>query len=84
MTRYLNPYIEKRGRDDLQVIVAVLDGEVAPIKKYLKEKPLNCEVLTVPGGVSNPLVRQLGILDEDIGTNALILRPDGSVAASLS
>ncbi|HAC78751.1 MAG TPA: hypothetical protein DCG06_00525 [Deltaproteobacteria bacterium] len=84
VTRYLNPYIEKRGRDDLRVIVAVLDGEVAPIQKYLKEKPLNCEVLTVPGGVSNPLVRQLGILDEDIGTNALILRPDGSVAASLS
>ena len=84
VTRYLNPYIKKRGRDDLQVIVAVLDGEVAPIQKYLKEKPLNCEVLTVPGGVSNPLVRQLGILDEDIGINALILRPDGSVAASLS
>lgn len=84
VTRYLNPYIEKRGLDDLQVVVAVVDGEVAPIQEYLKEKPLNCEIVTVPGGVSNPLVRQLGILNEDTGVNALLLRPDGTIANFVS
>jgi len=84
VTRYLNPYGEKRGLDDFQVIVAVLDGEVAPIQAYLKEKPLDCETLLVPGGLDHPLVQQLGILDEDERPNALVLRPDGSIAVVLS
>jgi hypothetical protein len=84
VTRYLNPFGEKRGLDDFQVIVAVLDGEVAPIQAFLKENPLDCQTLVVPGGVANPLVRQLGILDEDERPNALVLRPDGSIAVVLS
>lgn len=84
VTRYLNPFIEKRGLDDVQVIVAVIDGEVGPIQAYLKEKPLNCEILMVPEGTNHPLVQQLGILDEDTGANALVLRPDGKVASFVS
>lgn len=84
VTRYLNPYFEKRGLDDAQVIVAFLDGEVAPIQAYLKEKPLNCQTLVVPGGLANPIVRQLGILDEDERPNAIVLRPDGRIAVTVS
>jgi tetratricopeptide (TPR) repeat protein len=84
VTRYLNPFIEKRGPDDVQVIVAVIDGEVGPIQAYLKEKPFNCEILMVPAGTNHPLVQQLGILDEDTGANALVLRPDGKVASFVS
>ncbi len=84
ITRYLNPFIEKRGLGDVQVIVAVIDGEVGPIREYLKEKPLNCETLIVAGGIKNRLVQQLGILDEDTGANALVLRPDSSVAGFVS
>ncbi len=84
VTRYMNPYVEKRGLDDVQIIVAVLDGEIAPIQAYLKEKPLNCQTLMVPGGRKNPLVQQLGILDEDEQPNALLLRPDGSIAIAMS
>jgi len=84
VTRYLNPFIEKRGREDVQVIVAVMDGEVGPIQEYLKEKPFNCETMILPGGSENPLVQQLGVLDEDQQANALVLRPDGRVAGFVS
>ena len=84
VTRYLNPFIENRGRDDVQVIVAVMDGEVGPIQEYLKEKPLNCETMILPGGSDSPLAQQLGVLDEDQQANALVLRPDGSVAGFIS
>ena len=83
-TRYLNTFIENRGLKDVQGMVAVLDGEVGPIQEYLKEKPLNCEVMMVPGGIQNPIVRKLGILAEDSRPNLVLLRPDGSIAITLS
>ena len=45
---------------------------------------MNCETLIVAGGIKNRLVQQLGILDEDTGANALVLRPDSSVAGFVS
>ena len=72
------------GRGEADAGVAVIDGEVGPIREYLKEKPLNCETLIVAGGIKNRLVQQLGILDEDTGANALVLRPDSSVAGFVS
>ena len=83
VSRYLT-HAEKRGANDVQVIVAVLDGEPAPLRAHLEEKPLNCPTLVVPGGTKNPLVQQLGILDEDQHPNALLLRPDGTTAAAIS
>ncbi|MGB0596179.1 MAG: hypothetical protein ACPGLY_05785 [Rubripirellula sp.] len=84
VTRYLNPYLEKRGRDDVQVIVAVLDEDVADLEASLKETPLNCETMLVPGGLTNPLTRQWNIVDEDQQPNALVLRPDGKIAIAIS
>ena len=84
VTRYLNPFIEKRPSEDVQVVVAIFDGEVEPIQAYLKEKPLNCQTLFVPGGVQNPVVNQLGILDEDTNLNIALIRPDGTIALTLS
>ena len=84
VTRYLNPFIEKRPTKDVRVVVALFDGEVEPIQAYLKEKPLNCETLFVPGGIQNPVVNQLGILDEDTNLNIALVRPDGTIALNLS
>ena len=84
VTRYLNPFIESRPFDDVQCIVAVLDGESDAIQAYLEENPLHCQTLLVPGGSQNPAIRQLGILDEDTTPNIVIVRPDGSIALSLS
>ena len=84
VTRYLNPYIDKRALKDTQVMVAVLDEKTGPVEKYLEENPLGCQTLVVPGGLENPIVQQLGILDEDEQPNALVLRPDGSVALTIS
>ena len=82
--RHLMPYVDNRGLDDVQLIVAVMADDLAPVSAYLKDKPNDCETLVVPAGVANPLVQQLGILDEDETPNALVLRPDGSIAAALS
>ena len=45
---------------------------------------VTADELVVPGGATNPLVQQLGILDEDELANALVLSPDGRIAAAVS
>lgn len=82
--RYLRPWCEKRGLDDVRIIVAVIGGDSSEIRKMLEKKPLEAEVVMVPGGVAHPLVKQVGVTDEDQRSNALVLRPDGKVAIFLS
>ena len=84
VTRYLKPYAESRGMDDFQVVVAVLGDDIAPLRAHLEEKPLDCQILVVPGGIANPVVQHLGIVSENERPNALLLRPDGSIAVFLS
>lgn len=82
--RYLNPKLEKRGLKDVKVVVAVLDADAEMLGPVLEERPLECEVVLVPGGVDHPLVRQFGVLDEDERSNVLVIRPDGKVVNVLS
>ncbi|MEO0476747.1 MAG: alanine--tRNA ligase-related protein, partial [Planctomycetota bacterium] len=44
----------------------------------------NIETLLVPGGFNNPVVQQLGLLNVDTRPNLLLVRPDGTIAATLS
>ena len=41
-------------------------------------------VLTVPGGMNNPVVHRLGILAEQRDLNSVMLRKDGSIALAVS
>lgn len=82
--RYLQPAFEKRALDDVEIIVAVTSGKSEEVRENLEERPLACEVVMVPGGVSHPVVKQFGVTDEDQRSNALLLRPDGKVATFLS
>ena len=43
-----------------------------------------CQVVTVPGGLNNPLVRRLGVLSADRVPNIVLLRPDGTIVWKLS
>ena len=82
--RYLNPNLEKRGLKNVKVVVAVLGSDAGKLDALLKERPLSCEVVLVPGGVNHPFVKQFGVLDEDERANALVVRSDGKVVNVVS
>jgi hypothetical protein len=85
LQRYAAPVVG-RPFDDMNLIAAVLDDDADAARKLIaeKKKPDTFSTLLVPGGMKNPIIRQLGILAEDTRPNILILRPDGSIAVSLS
>ena len=79
-------FLAERPTQDVNLIVAVLDDDVVAARKLLEEKktPGLFQTLLVPDGVGNPIVRKLGLLDEQTKPNILLLRPNGSIASLLS
>lgn len=93
LQRYTS-FLLERPVNDINLIAAVLDDDAETARSLIKEKeeeqkvkrrqPDTFPTLLVPDGLKNPLVRKLGILEADTKPNILVLRPDGSIAASLS
>lgn len=98
LPRYTS-FIANRPFEDTDLIEAVLDDNVETANKFIKErdgalakrrqKPPTYPTLLVPGGMKNLIVSRLGIVTDTEDpkrpkTNILLIRPDGSIAASLS
>ena len=84
LVRYSGSFVAARPVDDVQPVAAVIGGEAAAIRPVLGEKPPEFPIVTVPGGLSNPVIARLGILSEDEGINFAVLRPDGTIATTAS
>ena len=98
LPRYTS-FMANRPFKDVHLIEAVLDDNVETAHKFIKErdealakrrqKPPTYPTLLVPGGMKNLMVAQLGILADQENpkrpkVNILVIKPDGSIAASLS
>ena len=89
-------FVSARPFQDTNLIVAVLNDDAEAADKLLKEKAAELEkrrqqpdtfpTLLVPGGLKNPIVRQLGMVtdEEKPKNNILMIRPDGSIAVAMS
>ncbi|MCP4759509.1 MAG: hypothetical protein GY876_08640, partial [Planctomycetes bacterium] len=75
---------ERHVHKELNVIAAFLSDDVDRIKALMQKHAWPCEVVTVPGGITNPLVRRLGVLSADRVPNIVLLRPDGTIVWKLS
>lgn len=87
-------FVDDRFTDDVNLVVAVLNDDPAAasdiaakhaeqLKKGRQEAD-HFQTLFVPGGMSSPVVEQLGILDEDTRPNIVVVQPDGQIAVMLS
>ena len=92
LARY-GKFISERPVDNVNLLSAVLDDDANATRKFLESQknPNPFPTLLVPGGLSHPVVKKMGIIvdGEDVErnrrtTNLLLLRPDGSIALALS
>ncbi|MGB0766620.1 MAG: hypothetical protein ACPGYV_02795 [Phycisphaeraceae bacterium] len=88
-------FLQDRPLDDINVLYVVLGQDAAELQQAHEahnqkeisrnRKPDPATILTLPGGLDHPLVRQLGIVPPDEGkrqgSSVAFLRTDGSVAA---
>jgi hypothetical protein len=65
---------------EVEVIAAFLCDDAERVRSLMAKNAWPCRAAMVPGGLKNPLVRQLGILSADRIPNVFLLRRDGTIA----
>ena len=65
---------------EVEVIAAFLCDDAERVRGLMAKNAWPCRAAMVPGGLHNPLVRQLGILSADRIPNVFLLRRDGTIA----
>jgi hypothetical protein len=65
---------------DINYIVAFLTDNADHVSALVKTNGWSCQPVLVPGGLDNPMVRQLGVYSADRLPNVFLLRRDGSIA----
>ena len=75
-----------RPDGDVKVMLATFSGDPALAQAELLESrsKLDCPVVSVPGGLANPIIHRLGILSEDTQTNSVLLDKHGRVLTAIS
>lgn len=68
----------------IKVIAAFLTDDKERVQALMKKNEWPCQTVIVPGGLTNPLVRRLGILSADRVPNIALIRPDGTLVWMLS
>ncbi|HEX5790535.1 MAG TPA: hypothetical protein VFY13_05245 [Luteolibacter sp.] len=84
--RALHAFAATRPAGDVKVMLALYGGDLAAVRTSLLygAKQLDYPLLTVPGGLDNPLLKRLGFLAPDERINSVLIRKDGWVAAFVS
>ena len=78
-----------RPPGEMKVLLVLLGGDVESTRAGLDDpknakNKVDCPILTVPGGMENPLIHRLGVLSEDSQINSLLVNKDGRIAVMLS
>jgi tetratricopeptide (TPR) repeat protein len=81
IVKQIAAFADRRPMKDVRCVVAMLDDDAEKVRGLFDKAPLGCPVVMVPGGIGHPVVARLGILDEHEQANAVVLRPDGTIAA---
>ncbi len=65
---------------DVNMVVAFLSEDTDRIKALVKKHDWKFQVATVPDGIKNPVIRQLGVVSADHIANIFLLRRNGTIA----
>lgn len=69
---------------EIKVVAAFLSDDADRVRALMEKHGWPCQAVRVPGGLTHPLVRRLGVLSADRVPNIFLLRPDGTIAWRLS
>jgi hypothetical protein len=84
LTKPLAELVATRPPGELNLFLAVLDGDAETVRAGFNGKEPLCPVLTVPEGIDNPIVHRLGILSEDTDFNSVLIDKTGRIAVMIS
>jgi hypothetical protein len=77
-------YAASFADEGVAAIVVFLADDPAAVKSLLEGREVDFQVGLLPNGLAHPLVQRMGILSADRTANLCLLRPDGTIAWSIS
>jgi len=77
---YAQTLVDEHIHSDVEIVVAFVCDDAARVKDLTTRNKWTGQVAMVPDGLSNPMIRQLGVLSADKVPNVFLLRRDGTVA----
>jgi hypothetical protein len=89
LLKSFNEFAASRPAGEVKVLLALLGEDAASTRAALDDpknpkNKVDCPILTVPGGLDNPLIHRLGVLSEDSQINSVLVNKDGRIAVMLS
>jgi hypothetical protein len=84
LTKPLTQLVAIRPPGELNLLLAVFDGDTETVRAGFNGKEPLCPVLAVPDGMDNPIVHRLGILSEDTDLNSVLIDKTGRIVAMIS
>jgi hypothetical protein len=80
----ISTHVQTAAGKNAKLTVVFLSEDAKMLGALMKENKWTFQALMAPGGLGNPLVRRLGILSADRVPNVVLLRPDGTIAWTIS
>ncbi|MDT8391218.1 MAG: hypothetical protein RRC34_11995 [Lentisphaeria bacterium] len=78
--KYAHDLAGQHVNKGIDVIAAFLCDDAGRVGSLMKKNGWTCQAALVPGGLGNPMVRQLGILSADRLPNVFVIRRNGTIA----
>lgn len=78
--RYAMEREQLHQHGEVEVVAAFLCDDADRVRQLVEKNGWDCRAAIVPGGLENPMVRQLGVLSADRIPNVFLLRRDGTIA----
>ncbi|MDT8391219.1 MAG: hypothetical protein RRC34_12000 [Lentisphaeria bacterium] len=80
----VNGFVQQYTDQGVTEVVVFLADTMDTVKSIVGNDTVDGQPVWLPDGLDNPLARRLGILSADQVPNAFLLRPDGTIAWSVS
>jgi len=71
-------------RKDMKLVLFFLSQDTKAIKDLLVKYQLNCSAVSLPGGIDNPILTQLGIYSPENFANSSLIAPNGTFLVNYS
>jgi hypothetical protein len=78
--KFAHDLSKKHINKGVDMVLAFLCDDAGQVGRLMQTNGWTCQAAMVPGGLKNPMVRQLGILSADRLPNVFLLRRDGTIA----
>jgi len=80
----LKQLVGQARRKDVKLVLFFLSDDTRAIGELLAKYQLNCDAVSLPGGLDNPILNTLGIYSQERYANTVVIAPNGEFMMNYS